>query len=207
MTAAQALQPDIAIQLDLLLATDTPDMGYRGDVRLGAGPGDEHVFLPWARHAERNDPASGTGIAVRRDGSASRHESAAQCPYRRAHGFFLCAAGRQRRRLDRSRLSHALFAFLARGLRSRRSRAVDNAAGRSDRRRSTPASASIAINSSNEPLSRHRHRNVRIEGRHRRRQRQDRCHRFETAQDAGAAAGLGRAQAQAGLVGRFHLHL
>jgi putative aminopeptidase len=38
VTAAQILQPDIAIQLDLLLATDTPDMGYRGDVVLGAGP-------------------------------------------------------------------------------------------------------------------------------------------------------------------------
>jgi putative aminopeptidase FrvX len=38
VTTAQTLQPDIAIQLDLLLATDTPDMGYRGDVRLGAGP-------------------------------------------------------------------------------------------------------------------------------------------------------------------------
>jgi putative aminopeptidase FrvX len=38
LTAAQMLQPDIAIQLDLLLATDTPDMGYRGDVRLGGGP-------------------------------------------------------------------------------------------------------------------------------------------------------------------------
>ena len=38
VTAAQALRPDIAIQLDLLLATDTPDMGYRGDVRLGGGP-------------------------------------------------------------------------------------------------------------------------------------------------------------------------
>ena len=38
VTAAQVLQPDIAIQLDLLLATDTPDMGYRGDVRLGGGP-------------------------------------------------------------------------------------------------------------------------------------------------------------------------
>jgi putative aminopeptidase len=38
LPAAQALQPDIAIQLDLLLATDTPDMGYRGDVRLGEGP-------------------------------------------------------------------------------------------------------------------------------------------------------------------------
>ena len=38
VTAAQVLQPDICIQLDLALATDTPDMGQRGDVRLGAGP-------------------------------------------------------------------------------------------------------------------------------------------------------------------------
>jgi putative aminopeptidase FrvX len=38
LTAAQVLQPDISIQLDLLLATDTPDMGYRGDVKLGGGP-------------------------------------------------------------------------------------------------------------------------------------------------------------------------
>ena len=38
VTAAQALQPDICIQLDLVLATDTPDMTARGDVRLGGGP-------------------------------------------------------------------------------------------------------------------------------------------------------------------------
>ena len=38
VTAAQALKPDIAIQLDLILATDTPDMTARGDVRLGGGP-------------------------------------------------------------------------------------------------------------------------------------------------------------------------
>lgn len=38
LVAAQVLQPDIAIQLDLLLATDTPDMAYRGDVTLGGGP-------------------------------------------------------------------------------------------------------------------------------------------------------------------------
>jgi putative aminopeptidase len=38
VTAAQVLEPDICIQLDLALATDTPDMGHRGDVRLGAGP-------------------------------------------------------------------------------------------------------------------------------------------------------------------------
>jgi putative aminopeptidase FrvX len=39
VTAAQALNPDIAIQLDLILATDTPDMTQRGDVKLGGGPG------------------------------------------------------------------------------------------------------------------------------------------------------------------------
>jgi len=38
LTAAQVLSPDIAIQLDLILATDTPDMAARGDVRLGGGP-------------------------------------------------------------------------------------------------------------------------------------------------------------------------
>jgi len=38
LTAAQALLPDIAIQVDLVLATDTPDMTARGDVRLGGGP-------------------------------------------------------------------------------------------------------------------------------------------------------------------------
>jgi putative aminopeptidase FrvX len=38
VTAAEALSPDIAIQLDIILATDTPDMTARGDVRLGGGP-------------------------------------------------------------------------------------------------------------------------------------------------------------------------
>ena len=38
LPAAQSLRPDIAIQLDLVLATDTPDMESRGDVRLGGGP-------------------------------------------------------------------------------------------------------------------------------------------------------------------------
>ena len=36
---AQKLQPDIAIQLDLMLATDTPDLAAQGDMRLGGGPG------------------------------------------------------------------------------------------------------------------------------------------------------------------------
>lgn len=36
---AQMLQPDIAIQLDLMLATDTPDMTDKGEMSLGGGPG------------------------------------------------------------------------------------------------------------------------------------------------------------------------
>jgi putative aminopeptidase len=39
LPAATALQPDIALQIDLLLACDTPDMGHRGEVALGGGPG------------------------------------------------------------------------------------------------------------------------------------------------------------------------
>ncbi|HXT07541.1 MAG TPA: M42 family metallopeptidase [Roseiarcus sp.] len=38
LAAAQTLRPDIAIQLDLMLAADTPDMTGRGEVRLGGGP-------------------------------------------------------------------------------------------------------------------------------------------------------------------------
>jgi putative aminopeptidase len=38
LPAVHRLKPDIAIQVDLVLATDTPDMGERGDVRLGGGP-------------------------------------------------------------------------------------------------------------------------------------------------------------------------
>lgn len=36
---AQQLLPDIAIQLDLMLATDTPDMAAKGNMVLGGGPG------------------------------------------------------------------------------------------------------------------------------------------------------------------------
>ncbi len=37
--AAQVLKPDIAMQIDLMLATDTPDMADRGEMVLGGGPG------------------------------------------------------------------------------------------------------------------------------------------------------------------------
>ncbi|EYD77171.1 Putative sgc region protein sgcX [Rubellimicrobium mesophilum DSM 19309] len=39
VVAAQTLKPDIAIQLDLMLATDTPDMAERGEMVMGGGPG------------------------------------------------------------------------------------------------------------------------------------------------------------------------
>jgi putative aminopeptidase FrvX len=39
VVAAQALRPDIALQVDLMLATDTPDMADRGEMALGQGPG------------------------------------------------------------------------------------------------------------------------------------------------------------------------
>ncbi|MCL4187571.1 MAG: M42 family peptidase [Rhodobacteraceae bacterium] len=39
LVAAQALRPDIALQIDLMLATDCPGMETRGEMRLGGGPG------------------------------------------------------------------------------------------------------------------------------------------------------------------------
>ena len=39
VVAAQTLRPDIAIQIDLMLATDTPDMADRGEMVMGGGPG------------------------------------------------------------------------------------------------------------------------------------------------------------------------
>lgn len=37
MVAAQSLQPDVAVQLDLALTSDTPDMAHRGEVAMGRG--------------------------------------------------------------------------------------------------------------------------------------------------------------------------
>jgi len=39
VVAAQALTPDIAIQIDLMLASDTPEMEAEGDMQLGGGAG------------------------------------------------------------------------------------------------------------------------------------------------------------------------
>ena len=39
LPVAQVLKPDIAMQIDLILANDTPDMISQGNVKLGGGPG------------------------------------------------------------------------------------------------------------------------------------------------------------------------
>ena len=60
-------------------------------------------------------------------------DAAAERPDRRPHRLLLCAARRRGRRRDRSRLSLPLHAFLARGLRPRRSRRADAAPRRGHR--------------------------------------------------------------------------
>jgi putative aminopeptidase FrvX len=39
LPAAMSCEPDIALQIDLMLACDTPDMVGRGETKMGAGPG------------------------------------------------------------------------------------------------------------------------------------------------------------------------
>ena len=80
LTAAQALQPDIAIQLDLLLATDTPDMASRGDVGLGGGPAMSLLSFHGRGTLNGTDPASGAARTVRGGGRRGRHRAAAQRP-------------------------------------------------------------------------------------------------------------------------------
>ena len=38
MMAAQRLKPDAAVSVDIMVASDTPDLAERGSLRLGAGP-------------------------------------------------------------------------------------------------------------------------------------------------------------------------
>ncbi len=38
MVAAQRLRPDAALSIDIMVASDTPDLAERGSLRLGAGP-------------------------------------------------------------------------------------------------------------------------------------------------------------------------
>ena len=122
VTAAQVLQPDICIQLDLALATDTPDMGHRGDVRLGGGP----VMSMFSFHGRGTlngcIPHPALVQLFQAHGGRREDHAAAQRPYRRADRNLLCAARRQGRGLHRHGLPGALHAFGARSVRPRRSR-------------------------------------------------------------------------------------
>ena len=77
-------QPDIAIQLDLMLATDTPDMAVarRGAPRRRAGH--EPLQLPWPRHAQWHHPPSGIGRLFEETAAHEETSAAAQRPYRRS---------------------------------------------------------------------------------------------------------------------------
>jgi putative aminopeptidase FrvX len=78
LVAAQALAPDIAIQLDLMLATDTPDMQARGDFGLGAA-----LWRPISRSStgSRNSPEPRKQPAASRRAPLSKRAS---CPGRRS---------------------------------------------------------------------------------------------------------------------------
>ena len=45
VVAASALRPDIAIQIDLMIASDTPDLADRGEMDWAAGRGS--AFIPF----------------------------------------------------------------------------------------------------------------------------------------------------------------
>ena len=80
LPAVRALQPAVAIQLDLVLATDTPDMAGRGEVRLGGGPVISRYSFHGRGHAERPDPASGAGRPLRGGGARGRASRCSGAP-------------------------------------------------------------------------------------------------------------------------------
>ena len=99
LPAAQVLLPDIAIQLDLILATDTPDMTTRGDVTLGGGPG--MSLYSFHGRGTLNGTIPHPALVSLFDGSAPRMRAAAAAEraYRGADRDRVCAArGRGRRR-------------------------------------------------------------------------------------------------------------
>ena len=121
MPAAQALKPDIAIQLDLMLATDTPDMQARGDLALGGGPG----MSLYSFHGRGT--LNGT---IPHPALVSLFERAADhagLPLQRSAQVGVLTDSsyvqlvHERRRRDRPRLPVPLHAFGARGLRPFRS--------------------------------------------------------------------------------------
>jgi putative aminopeptidase FrvX len=91
VVAAQTLSPDVAIQIDLMLAADTDDTADLGEMRLGDGPG----MSLYSFHGR------GTLNGV------FPHPSAVAL----FEGSVLCTTGRRRRRVDRCWLPDAVFAF------------------------------------------------------------------------------------------------
>ena len=106
LPAAQALLPDIAIQLDLMLATDTPDMAARGDVRLGGGPA-MSMYSFHGRGTLNGTIPHPALVALFERRRRQKPGAAAKRSYRRADGLVLCAARRRGRRLHRCRFSDA----------------------------------------------------------------------------------------------------
>ena len=119
--AAQALKPDIAIQLDLMLATDTPDMQARGDLALGGGPGMSLYSFHGRGTLNGTIPHPALVSLFERAAAQGGFAAAAQCAGRRADRLFVCPACPWRRRRDRPWLPLPLHPFGSGGLRSFRS--------------------------------------------------------------------------------------
>ena len=85
VVTAEALRPDIALQIDLMLASDTPDIADRGEMRLGGGSAQGRVLTDPSRRcglvACRLRPVPGgtdrkwCGALARRLRRAQRHRS------------------------------------------------------------------------------------------------------------------------------------
>ena len=89
VTAARKLAPDIAIQLDLILATDTPDMAARGDVRLGAGPA-MSMYSFHGRGTLNGTIPHPALVELFVDCGSTKTGPAAQRPCGGTHRFILC---------------------------------------------------------------------------------------------------------------------
>ncbi len=96
LPAAQTLAPDIAIQIDLMLATDTPDMADRGEMRLGGGPGMSLYSFHGRGTLNGVIPHPAMVKLIEETAKARRHSAATLGSDRRADRSILCPAGRAR---------------------------------------------------------------------------------------------------------------
>ena len=197
------LQPDIAIQIDLTLATDTPDVEERGDVRLGEGPG-MSMYSFHGRGTLNGTIPHPAVVALFEEAAqveAIKLQKSAQVGALTDSSYVqLVGAGVASIDLGfPMRYSHsALEVCDLAELESLTRLLIAGIGG------SAPASALTATTSFHGTLSRHRYRDVRIEGRLvDPRAASSRAPR--SPQDDRAAARLGGASAARGLVGRSRL--